>query len=431
MYVSMEKPLLVHKNENLMYGLCIITSIALTIYLLLSIIGAIIFIVLGIISLFSHAISMAHIQVNGVRLKENQFPDLYRRVLELCEKMELKKVPEVYVVESGGMLNAFATKVFGFFGKNMVVLYSDFVDISYDSSGNEIDYVIAHELAHIKRNHIIKALLIFPAMWIPFIGVGFSRMAEYTCDRMAAYYTEKPHDAINGLLILAAGKRLYNKVNLSEFLEQYNDKKGVFVTLMELLSTHPPIPKRIHEIENLMFGESTVPLINRGKQTFAIMFIVFFLFPVLVAGVTFAGIKAIEKFNLMDWMPFEPDYTPLMEATQEGDWERVNELLSAGENPNEMNEFGESPLLIAIVNEDVELIKVLLNSGADPNLQDDYGWTPFMSAVMTENIEIGKILLEAGADPLLEDEDKMSAIDHAKETGNNEYIRLMDTYINK
>jgi Zn-dependent protease with chaperone function len=112
----------------------------------------------------------------------------------------------VYIIESGGLLNAFATKVFGlFFGKNMVVLYSDFVDIGLDSEGKELDYVIAHELAHIKRNHIVKSLLIFPAMWVPFIGTSYLRMAEYTCDRMAAYYTDNPEDAINGLLILAAG----------------------------------------------------------------------------------------------------------------------------------------------------------------------------------------------------------------------------------
>lgn len=69
----MEKPLLVHKYENLMYAFCILTSIAVAIYLLVSIIGAIIFIALGLVSLFSHAISMAHIQVNGVRLKKINF----------------------------------------------------------------------------------------------------------------------------------------------------------------------------------------------------------------------------------------------------------------------------------------------------------------------------------------------------------------------
>ncbi|MBM7660164.1 Zn-dependent protease with chaperone function [Bacillus mesophilus] len=425
----MEKPLLVHKHENLMYGLCIITSITAAIYLLVSIIGAIIFIAIGLFSLFSHAISMSHIQVNGVRLKENQFPELYKRVEELSRKMELNKIPEVYIVESGGMLNAFATKVFGLFGKNMVILYSDFVEVSLDSEGHEIDYVIAHELAHIKRNHVVKALLVFPAMWIPFIGVSFSRMAEYTCDRMAAYYTEKPEDAINGLLALAAGKRLYKDVNLTEYQEQYNDKKGMFVTLTELLSTHPPIPKRIHEIQQLMYGSPSVPLITRGRQTLAIMFIVFFLFPIIVAGVTFAGIMALEQIPFLDEeYPPEVEYSPLMEATMDEDLERVSELVSAGEEINEVNEYGESPLLLAVVNEDLEMISVLIENGANPNIQDESGWTPLMSAVMTANLEVGEFLLEAGADPLLADIDEMTAIDHAAEIGDTEYVELISSY---
>ncbi|MFT4414232.1 M48 family metallopeptidase [Fredinandcohnia humi] len=427
----MEKPLLVHKHENLLYGLCILTTISLVFYLLISIVGVIIFAILAVISLLSHAISMAHIQVNSVRIKETQFPDLYSKVKELCTKMEISKIPEVYIVESGGILNAFATRIFGLFGKNMVILYSDFVDISLDSKGNELDYVIAHELSHIKRNHVVKSLLVFPAMWIPFIGVSYSRMAEYTCDRMAAYYTNNPADAINGLLILAVGRRLYKDVNLTEYQEQYNDKKGIFVTLAELLSTHPPIPKRIQEIETLMFGIPTVPLISRGKQTFAILFIVFFLFPIAVAGLTFVGIMAIEKINFFDEFPIPTEYTPLMEAAQEGDVDKVNELVNEGANPNEMNEFEENALFIAIVNEHKEVVQILLDHGADPNLQDSYGWTPLMSAVMTENIEIGKMLLEAGADPLLTDVDDMSSLDHAEELQSSEYVNLLNDYVNK
>ncbi|WP_078429809.1 M48 family metallopeptidase [Alkalihalobacterium alkalinitrilicum] len=423
----MDKPLLVHKHENLMYGVCVLISITLVIYLLLSIIGALILFIVGLVSFFSHAISMSHIQVNGVRLKVNQFPELYNRVEEISSKMELSKLPEVYIVESGGLLNAFATKVFSFLGKNIVVLYSDFVDICLKSNGNEIDYVIAHELAHIKRNHIRKFFFIFPALWIPFIGTSYSRMAEYTCDRMAAYYTEKPEDAIKGLLVLAAGRRLYKGVNLKEYLEQYNDKKGLFVTLMELLSTHPPIPKRIQEIENLMYGKPSVSLINRKKQTFAILFLVFFLLPIIVGGVAFAGFMAMEHFNTFDDFLFE--YTPLMEATGDGDTERVIELIHAGEDPNEMNEFGESPLFIAVMHEDIEIIKILLENGADPNIQDPEGWAPLMSAVYTENIEVSTILLEAGADPLIMDDYGMTAIDYAKEIGNNDFIRLTNSFI--
>lgn len=72
----------------------------------------------------------------------------------------------------------------------MVVLYSDFIDIADDSEDFDIDYIIAHELAHIKRNHIAKSILLSLSMWVPFLGTSYSRMAEYTCDRMAAYYTE-------------------------------------------------------------------------------------------------------------------------------------------------------------------------------------------------------------------------------------------------
>lgn len=424
-----QKPLLVHKNENLLYGLCIITSIIMTIYLLFSIIGAVIFVLLTLISLFSHVISMSHIQVNGVRIRENQFPELYHKVEELCEKMELKKIPEVYVIESGGLLNAFATKVFGLFGKNMVVLYSDFVDISLESEGYEIDYVIAHELAHIKRNHIVKALLVLPAMWVPFIGVGFSRMAEYTCDRMAAYYTNQPESAVNGLLIFAAGRRLYKMVHIEEYQNQYNEKKGIFVTLTELLSTHPPIPKRIHEIETFMYGAPSVPLIKRGKQIFAIIFILFFLLPAITTGIFILGFKAIEEFDFLNDFPILEEYTPLLEATINGEIDRVEELLENGADPNQLNDYGESALIVAIDNEQSDIVPVLLKNGADPNLQDETGWTPLMSAVYMENIEIGKLLLEAGADPMLIDEDDMTAVDYAEEIGNRQYVKLLKSYI--
>ncbi|RXI96640.1 hypothetical protein DS745_23355 [Anaerobacillus alkaliphilus] len=420
------QPLLVHKNENLLYGICIITSILLLAYLVLSIIGIVLVIFFALISYFSHIISMAHIQTNGVRLRETQFPELYKKVVDFSEKMELTKVPEVYIIESGGLLNAFATKVFGLFGKNIVVLYSDFVDISIDSGGNEIDYVIAHELAHIKRNHIVKSLFIFPALWIPFIGTSYLRMAEYTCDRMAAYHLDETDGAINGLLVLAAGRRLYKDVNLEAYMEQYNEKKELYVTFMELLSTHPPIPKRIQEIEMLMNGAPTVTLKNRSKQVVVVAFILFFLIPSITVGIFFAGFKALEEFDFFNEFFYE--YTPLMDAAMEGDVVQLEELLLAGTDVNELNEYGESALLVAVIYEQPDVIPLLFLYGADANIQDDYGWTPLMSAVMFENLEITKLLLDAGADPHLEDEDGMSAIDHAEMMANPDLIDLLNKY---
>jgi len=425
----MKENQLVHKHEETFFIICVITTCLFTLYLLLSIVGIFIFLALALISLFSHILSMSHIQLNGVRLRESQFPDLYEKVVTLSAKMELKNIPEVYIVESGGLLNAFATKVLALSGKNMVVLYSDFVDIADEASDFDIDYIIAHELAHLKRNHITKSIFVSLAMWIPFLGTSYLRMAEYTCDRMAAYYTEKPQNAINGLLILAAGRRLYNKVNLNEYLEQYNEKKGFFATLAELLSTHPPLPKRIHEIQSFMNDDQpTVQLVKKTKQVILIIVLIFFLLPGLFIGVSVGAAFAFSKLDFLSEFTEPSEYDPLMQAIIDNDRETVEQLLKDGADPNTLNEYGESALLVSVTNERPEYIPILIDYGADPNLQDDYGWTPLMSAAVVGDLESGKLLLDAGADPNLKDSDDMSALDYAKEYEDPEFVQLLESY---
>lgn len=425
----MKENQLVHKHEETLFIICVIITCFVALYLLLSIVGIFIFLALALISLFSHILSMSYIQLNGVRLRESQFPDLYEKVVTLSTKMELKNIPEVYIVESGGLLNAFATKVLALSGKNMVVLYSDFVDIADEASDFDIDYIIAHELAHLKRNHITKSIFVSLAMWIPFLGTSYLRMAEFTCDRMAAYYTEKPQNAVNGLLILAAGRRLYNKVNLSEYIEQYNEKKGFFATLTELLSTHPPLPKRIHEIQSFMNDDQpTVTLVKKTKQVILIIVLVFFLMPGLFIGLSVGAAVAFSKLDFFSEFAEPYEYDSLMQAIIDNDRETVGQLLVDGADPNTINEYGESPLLVSVTNERPEYIPILIEYGADPNLQDDLGWTPLMSAVVIGDLESGQLLLDAGADPTLKDSDRMSALDYAKDYENDEFVQLLESY---
>ena len=58
---------------------------------------------LMIISYFFHALSMASIRRNGVRLSNRQFPDIYQKAVKLAEDMELEKMPSIYVMESMGI----------------------------------------------------------------------------------------------------------------------------------------------------------------------------------------------------------------------------------------------------------------------------------------------------------------------------------------
>lgn len=81
------------------------------------------------------------------------------------------------------------------------------------------------------------------------MGLAYSRYCEYTCDRIGAYY--QPEGATSGLLVLAAGKKLYRDVNLQEFISQAENERGFWVWLSEIISTHPNLPKRIRALTYL------------------------------------------------------------------------------------------------------------------------------------------------------------------------------------
>ena len=175
---------LLHKNEKKYYALVLTISIIVYLLLIVSIVGMFIIAGLLLASLFFHAIMMGHIRTNAVKLSERQFSEIYQKTRELAAKMELPYTPDIYVAESGGMLNAFATR---FFGRNMVVIYSEIFELYKNDGEDELSFVIAHELAHIKRRHISKMMFVLPAMWIPGIGELYLRACEYTCDRSCGF----------------------------------------------------------------------------------------------------------------------------------------------------------------------------------------------------------------------------------------------------
>ncbi len=244
---------LVHDNESTFYAVSLILSILTYLVLILSVVG-IFYIAIGfIIAFFMRGLYIANYRNNGVKLSQHQFPDINERVVDMCRKMDIQQIPDVFIIEQEGALNAFASR---FFGRNFVVLYSDIFEL-VDRSREELDFVIAHELAHIQRNHMTKDMLLFPALWVPFLGKAYSRACEYTCDRIAAAQIGNPNAAVNALTILAVGKELYKQVNVSDFLYQHDQETGFFVWFSHMLSTHPPLPERIKEVDRF-FGQHAV-----------------------------------------------------------------------------------------------------------------------------------------------------------------------------
>jgi Zn-dependent protease with chaperone function len=258
----------IHSKESTYFGLSILASVLVYFMLFISIIG-IFYGLLGIaITFILHGLMVGHIRSNGVKLTTQQFPEVHRKVAELCERMNIKKVPDVFILQSDGILNAFATR---FFGRNFVVLYSNMFELVDSGDEDELSFVIAHELAHIQRNHMTKNLLVLPAKWIPFLGKAYSRACEYTCDAIAAAYTNNKQSAIRGLTMLAIGRIMFKKVNVEDYLSESGKEKGFYIWFSHITATHPPLPIRIRAIERLDLHEysmniSTSTLITEGTE---------------------------------------------------------------------------------------------------------------------------------------------------------------------
>ncbi|MCW3788250.1 M48 family metallopeptidase [Plebeiibacterium sediminum] len=190
--------------------------------------------------LFRMGILVGYLRGNSIKLTQSQFPDIYKIVVEQCEKIGLKRIPDVFLLQAGGLLNAFATR---FMGRNYIVIYSDVLEEAYEKNLASVEFIIGHELGHIKRKHLQKRLFLFPSFIIPFLNQAYSRACEYTCDNIGASLS--PDGVVNGLVLLSSGKKLYGRVDVKNFVEQGKTHRGFWVWFAEKISTHPNLTKRI------------------------------------------------------------------------------------------------------------------------------------------------------------------------------------------
>lgn len=248
---------LVHPKESVYFIISLIVSLIICLSLIFSIVGIMYIVIGALISLMVHGLLIGSLKGNGIRLSESQFPEAYRFAQELSKQMGLDTVPEIYIIQSGGVLNAFATR---FLGRNFVVIYSNVLELAYEQGEDALAFVVGHELAHHKRGHLSKRWMILPSTFIPFLPQAYSRACEYTCDRISAHF--QPVGAEKGLLVLAAGTKLYNKVNIAEYKQQSATATGFWVWLAEILATHPNLPKRLKALKPVSSPVSDAAMIS-------------------------------------------------------------------------------------------------------------------------------------------------------------------------
>lgn len=219
---------------------------------------------------------------SGVRVGENQLPQLHHLLIDACKTLDLEP-PELYVRQHPAP-NAYT---FAMRGKQpFVVLHTSLIDLL---TPEEIQAVIAHELGHLKCDHSVYLTLAnlitlaagqLPMPWGGMLAENLQasilewvRCAEFTCDRAALLATQNPRVVASVLMKLAGGSPMLSaQLNLDAFLEQarsYDDisKTEVGEMLKQIRTrdlTHPVPVLRAREIDRWASTQEYERLLRRN-----------------------------------------------------------------------------------------------------------------------------------------------------------------------
>lgn len=147
-----------------------------------------------------------------------------------------------------------------------------------------------------------------------------------------------------------------------------------------------------------------------------------------------------------------------LDAAQAGELETIKKHLSAGENIDTQNGFGDTALFraaranrkeivgfllrqgamanlsnrrgwtslhTASVQGHIEIVRLLLHAGAYVDMRNKNGWTPLFLAAGSGYTEVVKCLLEAGANADAEDGQGVIPLDNAQKNGYQEIVKLL------
>lgn len=202
-------------------------------------------------------------KANAVRVSAKQYPWIHERTLRVCEVMDLKEIPEVYVSQTP-LVNAGAVGM----SDPFIVLNSSMLEVL---NHDEVEAVIAHEVGHILSGHVLYRTLLLLIMRLalfryPIAGLAllpilwalleWYRKSELSCDRAALLGVQNQDVVMSSLMQLAGGTR-GETLDLQEFIEQSEEYRGggdlldsVYKVLNVIGATHPFSVVRVAELRD-------------------------------------------------------------------------------------------------------------------------------------------------------------------------------------
>jgi Zn-dependent protease with chaperone function len=189
-----------------------------------------------------------------VRVTERQFPRIHALNVQAAQSLGIP-TPTLYVGQNPH-LNA------GTYGTNddaFILVNGSLIDHFSDA---EILDILGHEAGHIQNNHVVYMTTLHMLTnvlnrylwWFIYPATvalrAWSRRAEITCDRAGLLVVKDLPVSMKGLMKLAVGsQKLYEQLDLDEYLSQFEDGKKGIGRISEILATHPYVPKRVKALK--------------------------------------------------------------------------------------------------------------------------------------------------------------------------------------
>ena len=235
-------------KEGTYFAFVTIISVLFWLVIAITVVGIFYAALFAVMAWLGNGLLTAYLRAEAVRVNERQLPALHATFARVWEKLGCSgPLPALYVIQSGGALNAFATR---FSGRNFVVVYSDILE-AFGPSSSEMQFILGHEIGHIKSNHILKQVLLAPGIFTPLIGPAYLRACEASCDRHGAFASDDLNGAIRAMLTLGGGREQGRILDADAFASQHGDERGFFISWHELTSGYPTLSARTAQLINL------------------------------------------------------------------------------------------------------------------------------------------------------------------------------------
>lgn len=202
-----------------------------------------------------------------VRVSSRQFPELYERTVQAAEFLGSPPVT-VYVRRSSEMM----IYTLGFRRQPIIVITSSMVD---QMELDDLQFFIGREIGHIRAGHTWLRTLLKPlGSDVPVVGKLLNSVifgdwinrTEYTADRAGFIACRSLTTAIKSMLKFGVGIRLFEKLDISEFLEQIREVHNVRGRVTEIVAEQPYLTQRIRGLVRFAFS-SQFQMIVPEKRT--------------------------------------------------------------------------------------------------------------------------------------------------------------------